>query len=356
MEVKDVLSTARSQRYDERSQRSASVDGSDQKTVPQPPLSDYTSLRAEQSQREEPLRGDSQQCRSVPDCYAPTSFDGQNPDPEMWLAHYERYVDFRQMDDAAKAAGFPLFLRGSAIDWFETLGEDTKRDASKLIEEFRGYFCCSALDHVFDKESVFTRVQRPGEKAREFIANMQKLARRVPKLQEEVLLWLVLRGLRPHIKAYILQQTNLKSINDVAEAAKIAETAGISAGDLDEAGVTALMEEVRASRAEVQQMASKLARMSVGAVGSWSPTPSRRTAGRRVDVANTSYPHQNVRQPYRPTSSRRPSSAGQRGNCNRCGRNHGGVCRATNMTCFYCGQRGHLRVRCRLAMRSMGNP
>ena len=85
---------------------------------------------------------------------------------------------------------------------------------------------------------------------------MQKLARRVPKLDGDVLLWLVLRGLRPHIKAYILQQPNLETISDVAEAAKIAETAGISAGDLNDAGVTALMNEVRASRAEVQQMAS----------------------------------------------------------------------------------------------------
>ena len=216
--------------------------------------------------------------------------------------------------------------------------------------------CSSALDHVFDKESVFTRIQRPGEKAREFIANMQKLARRVPKLQEEVLLWLVLRGLRPHIKAYILQQSNLKSINDVAEAAKIAETAGISAGDLDEAGVTALMEEVRASRAEVQQMASKLARMSVGVVGSRSPTPDRRTTGRRVAFADTSYPRRNVRPPSRPTGVRRPPSAGQRGNCDRCGRNHGGLCRATNMTCFNCGQRGHLRVRCRMGIRRMNSP
>ena len=137
MDVKDVqLQSARAQRYDERTQikeRSSSVDETEQKRAAPDSLTDYfaASSRDMESDKDKPIRGDSHSSmRSVPDCYALTAFDGQHSDPEIWLAHYEPYVELRQMDEAAKAAGYTLFLRGNAIDWFETLSDEAKRDAS----------------------------------------------------------------------------------------------------------------------------------------------------------------------------------------------------------------------------------
>ena len=71
-----------------------------------------------------------------------------------------------------------------------------KADYDQLVDNFKSYFDKSELDYVFADETVFTRVQRPNEKARDYIAHMQKLAKRLPHLQDEILHWVIIRGLR----------------------------------------------------------------------------------------------------------------------------------------------------------------
>jgi len=58
--------------------------------------------------------------RNVPDIYAPQVFDGVHPDPETWLAHFKRYLTCRQFSEEDQLAFFPLFLKGAAIDWYDT--------------------------------------------------------------------------------------------------------------------------------------------------------------------------------------------------------------------------------------------
>ena len=108
---------------------------------------------------------------------------------------------------------------------------------------------------------------------------MQKLAKRVPHLQDEILHWVIIRGLRPWIKASIItQKGDLHSVADILEHAKIAESAGLGKedGPADSTKNNQLMQEVRAGREEVQQLTAKMAKMSVSAVQSRSPTPERR--------------------------------------------------------------------------------
>ena len=94
------------------------------------------------------------QPRHVPDAYAPAVFNGIYPDPESWLAHMRRYASYRQMDEADQLAAFPLFLKDSAIDWFDTLDQETKHSMEQLLEEFQNFFCPSPLDHVLNAEST----------------------------------------------------------------------------------------------------------------------------------------------------------------------------------------------------------
>jgi len=81
-----------------------------------------------------------------------------------------------------------------------------KSDMKTLLDNFKAYFGKLPLDYVFDEESVFTRAQRPREKARDYITQMQKLAKRIPALDEGLLLWVIMKGLRPQIKASVIQQ------------------------------------------------------------------------------------------------------------------------------------------------------
>ena len=144
--------------------------------------------------------------RSVPDSFAPPAFGGSNIDADYWLAHFQRYIEYRQLPDDDVAAMFPLFLKEAAIDWYETLEHRVKNNWKALKEDFNAYFGKSPIDIFFAQETLFTRVQRTGEKVRDYIAQMQKLASKMPRLENDLLLWTILRGLHPQIKAVVIQQ------------------------------------------------------------------------------------------------------------------------------------------------------
>jgi len=78
---------------------------------------------------------------------------------------------------------FRLFLKDAAIDWYKTLRERVKRSWKALKDDFNLYFGKSPIDIFFAQETLFTRVHRPREKARDYVAQMQKLASKMPGLE-----------------------------------------------------------------------------------------------------------------------------------------------------------------------------
>jgi len=68
--------------------------------------------------------------RAIPDMYAPQILDRVYPDPETWLAHFKRYVKCRQLTEDDQMTFFPLFLKGVAIDWY-----DTQTTREMLVDE-----------------------------------------------------------------------------------------------------------------------------------------------------------------------------------------------------------------------------
>ena len=53
--------------------------------------------------------------RTVPDSFAPQSFTGTNMDADAWLAHFQRYTEYRQLSENDVIAILPLFLKEVAI-------------------------------------------------------------------------------------------------------------------------------------------------------------------------------------------------------------------------------------------------
>jgi len=180
----------------------------------------------------------------------------------------------RQLSEEDQLAFFSLFLKGAAIDWYDT--QATQRTSMKeLLKEFTQFFCPTDLDSVMDRETVFTRVQQRTEKVRDYFSAMQKLAKKIPGVDEDLLKGVIIRGLQPQIKAFVLQhQGTVKSIGDILNMAKVEETAiGSTAAQGD---TSAIMDEIRASRAEVRQLTNRVDKMSVGQITRRSPTPDSR--------------------------------------------------------------------------------
>ena len=91
-----------------------------------------------------------------------------------------------------------------------------KQSIDELLALFGQFFCPSPLDHVMEAETVFTRMQRQGEKVRDHFSAMQKLTKRIPGVDDDLLRGILVRGLLPQIKAFVLQhQAQVKSIGDI---------------------------------------------------------------------------------------------------------------------------------------------
>ena len=106
-------------------------------------------------------------------------------------------------------------------------------------------------------------MQRLSERVRDYTAAMQKLARRMPNLNEGILKCMVLRSLRPTIKAYVLRQHGMESLQDITDASRIAELPGVTDTNTNDAGMKELMDAVRANHTEVQLLVLKVGRMTI---------------------------------------------------------------------------------------------
>ena len=199
---------------------------------------------------------------------------------------------------------------------------------------------------------------------------MQKLAKRISGIDDDLLKGILVRGLQPQIKAFVLQQqAPVKSIGNILEVARVVETAGMLNTAATQNDMASVMEEIRASRVEIRQLSSRVDRMTVSAVGGAAPGRSPTPEARRVTFASTT--PEERRSParydargqggrsFRGASSHPPSripAQQSTSSCYRCGRSHLGPCPAINVNCYTCGRRGHLSARCRGARRGMRRP
>ena len=112
-------------------------------------------------------------------------------------------------------------------------------------------FAPTLHEKTFDSESVFLCMRQPGERVADYIVVIQKLATRLsspdaaePTISAEVLRSLVMRGLRPYIRRYVIQR-NPTSMDEVLASARAAEVSeAVGAADSD-SKIDALVAEVK---------------------------------------------------------------------------------------------------------------
>ena len=93
--------------------------------------------------------------RLVPDRFAPDVFDWSTPEPETWLSHFHRYVNYRRLSDEDQLGLFPLFLKELALDWFDNLRDNTTADMRTSMAEFKAYFCRRNLTTSLTRSHCF---------------------------------------------------------------------------------------------------------------------------------------------------------------------------------------------------------
>jgi len=135
----------------------------------------------------------------------PSPFTGKSEDASDWTRHFYKYCVYKKYDDRKALPLFKVLMVGPAADWLESLLEDKTKDYKALQKAFDERFQTPDVVKFKSAKAIFSRRQADNENVDEFCESMLKLGRRV-QVDEAMLRYAILNGLRPEIAAYVTQQ------------------------------------------------------------------------------------------------------------------------------------------------------
>ena len=322
----------------------------------------------------------------------PSPFHGNGTEnAQDWLDYFKRYVTFKQLNANASLALFALLMRGTANTWYSSLSNTERENYDGVLERFATKYAPAPISLWRRASELWSRDQKSGETVEEYYSDMVRRAREV-SASNEMTRFALVRGLRPELRTYVMQQ-NPATNDEFLAAAKVAEATVI------ESSPTITTEILDAIRRLEACAATSIRESRRSPVRNASPSPRPRSASasrpeRRVrfdddrrefrqDRATNAATFNDRRgQPFEgpdysttpptPPSPRRrdqpghqpyvhrridlrppqPTSTfnGNRGiaGCTNCGRMHAwGTCPAVGKFCRNCGKRNHFALCCR---------
>lgn len=151
--------------------------------------------------------------REVVPAIQPTSFSGkEEEDVKSFIKSYKRIARANKWTDNTKLIQLPCYLKGAAINWYETV-EDQLTTFDAVMSELESVFTNTTQD-AQKHFKLSTRYQGPSENLWEYFHEMLKLCHDVnPNMDEEEKIRFVLKGLNPKI----LGKVNLMRNDSVEE-------------------------------------------------------------------------------------------------------------------------------------------
>lgn len=278
----------------------------------------------------------------------PPPFAGaSHEDAKLWWNTFTYFAKYKKLSDDQQLATFPLLLRGPALQWFEALEDANKDTIAHLQEAFKGAFGIHEASKWSQERELFQQNQGPTQSARDYINTMKFKAREL-ELPDAQLARMVLGGLKPSIRAFVLQQPHATT-EEISKAAILAEAA-----------MPPPLNEEPSLIAEISVLKEQLAEMTAA---------TRAMAIQPPNTGSQSQPRQYNRQYNRQNQGARPRQYQQRPHqqqqeqqgpakpCHRCGK-WGHVpsgCFAKDLECYFCGKKGHINRACRFAKRQNSN-
>ena len=295
----------------------------------------------------------------VLDLLAPDTFSGSNKDnASQWIARLERHLSLRGRSPDQLCVWLPLYLKGHALEWYDSLSKEVQTSAHELKTAFLGRFH-NPTTRWTRVDKFLSRAQRPGEPVDSYYHDMIQMGTTLGK-DIDACVDNFVRGLLPHIRAHVM----LKEPSTMSEAfqhARLAESVvpiPVASSDVN-SNIQSLRDEVHAlftsSSPHVQTLQSPFSSRSQPQRPQYpTPRPQRYNSSFSRPRYSNSQPPRHQRFSF---SSREPSHTPHRQRppntrdfpkscCYRCDTNHQGPCPYVSHKCDFCNKIGHSSLAC----------
>ena len=136
----------------------------------------------------------------------PEPFSGSTSDSDFldFVARFERYVECNGIDEKYTLLVFPTCLKGQALQFYETLPNEVKRNYKGLVKRFEEHFSPTNL-RFFKKQLLLNRKMKSDEGVADYALAISNEGRKL-KVSDNDLLQTFVQGLPSQIKEHVLLQ------------------------------------------------------------------------------------------------------------------------------------------------------
>lgn len=131
------------------------------------------------------------------------AFDGKT-DPVAFLERVQEMKRCYNIPDEHLVVAIPELLRGPVLLWYRNT-HNAWKTWDNFIADFKDFYLPSNY-HLQLTHEISARTQRPGERGRDFIVDLQTLMRRHGEMTEDQELFQLYTNLQPEYRQYIRQR------------------------------------------------------------------------------------------------------------------------------------------------------
>ena len=273
--------------------------------------------------------------------FRPPTFKGlANEDADRWLKRFTSYADYCNMDNEKKSRAFRLMVDGAAEVWLNGLADAVKQDWDQLRAAFTEKYINANNVAWLKEQGLLARVQGRQEPVEVYITDVRQKCNQLQKGEMETKS-IILRGLLPEIKAFVIGHQP-ETLDDLEAKARLAES------------IESMKPKPNYDRVNMMQEAYDKN------LGDLSKSISDLQETVRQQNRDIQFVKNNIRR--REPSTRDPMQQpgfgrGFKPFCQRC-RRQGHTAdncvrrqQSTDVTCYNCSQRGHLKRQCPMLLR-----
>ena len=151
----------------------------------------------------------------------PKEFTGDPLELSSFLKAFDKWALYRKFTAGEKCNTLPLLLKGEAERYLDEIPAADKDSYEKIVALLNDRYSLTEVNQLEKISKLWELKQLPGDSALSFIENVRHLASQLGVLDDEVRR-IVLRGLHPQIRAYVIQHDH-DSIENVIKFTKVAE-------------------------------------------------------------------------------------------------------------------------------------